>query len=182
MIHDGITGITEQENELAAHFQAYEDASVKYLLISDKISLLPSLKKLGVRPVYEDTVNIATIYEMPHPRAFFTTKANCTVTSTSDNAATTTCTKQSTLLRTELEMKGWRAYVNGHEVPITTSQGVYQTIKVPAGTSQVTYTFNPPHEKDAIVLAFLAALFLVGSWIYDRRPKYVPRHRRSTKD
>jgi hypothetical protein len=33
----------------------------------------------------------------------------------------------------------------------------------------------PPHEKYAILLALLAALFLVGMWIYERR--YLMRDR-----
>jgi hypothetical protein len=179
VIHGGITGITEQETELAQHLHAYEDASVKYLLINDKVPLLTSLVKLGVRPVYEDTLGIATIYELPHPRSFFSTPSHsCTIASSSDNAAQVTCPTATTLVRTELEMKGWHAYVNGTEVTIHTRNGVYQEISVPAGTSNVTYVFTPPHEKYAIILAILALLFLVGAWIYERRPKYEPRHKR----
>jgi hypothetical protein len=179
VIHGGITGITEQETELAQHFRAYEDASVKYLLINDKVPLLASLVKLGVRPVYEDTLGIATVYELPHPRAFFSTpSASCTFVSTTDNAVDVTCPSSATLVRTELSMKGWRAYVNGTEVTIHTRDGVYQEISVPAGTSQVTFAFTPPHEKYAILLALLAALFLIGDWVYGRRPRHTPRHKR----
>lgn len=179
VIHGGITGITEQETELAQHFRAYEDASVKYLLINDKVPLLASLVKLGVRPVYEDTLGIATVYELPHPRAFFSTpSASCTFVSTTDNAVDVTCPSSATLVRTELSMKGWRAYVNGTEVTIHTRDGVYQEISVPAGTSQVTFAFTPPHEKYAILLAVLAALFLIGDWVYGRRPRHTPRHKR----
>jgi hypothetical protein len=170
VIHSGITGITLQETELAHHFQAYEDASVKYLLMPSSVPLLASLSKLGVKPVFKDTVGIATIYEMPDPRPFFsTTSSTCTVSSTNPDAASVTCPKgSSTLVRSELQMNGWRAYVNGHEVKILTSSGVYQSISVPAGTSSVTYTFTPPHEKYALLASLLAALFLVGSWIVER--------------
>ncbi len=183
VIHDGVTGMTRQMAELAHHFKAYEDASVKYLLIPASVPILPSLTKLGVKEVFEDAEGIATIYEMPNPRPFFsTTSSTCTVTSTNPAAATVTCPKgPSTLIRTELQMNGWRAYVNGHEVTISTRGGAYQSIPVPAGTSSVTYTFTPPHEKDSLLVAFLAALFLVGSWIFGRLPPSKRRWRRVGK-
>jgi uncharacterized membrane protein YfhO len=66
-------------------------------------------------------------------------------------------------------MAGWKAYVNGKSVTIKTFGGVYQSVKVPEGTSTVTYTFLPPHEKYAILLGLLAALFLLATWVFERR-------------
>jgi hypothetical protein len=131
-----------------------------------------------VHAVFED--DIVTIYEMPKTKPFFSTaSASCTVSSASDNQATVNCAKgATTLTRTELSMPGWHAYVNGHEVPITTVDSTYQQISVPAGTSSVTYSFTPPHEKYALLAAFLAALFLIASWLRGRFPSTTPRHRR----
>ena len=72
-------------------------------------------------------------------------------------------------------MPGWKAYVNGKSVTMTTVDGVYQGVKVPAGTSTVTYDFLPPHEKYAILLALLAALSLLGTWVYERRNLFLRR-------
>jgi uncharacterized membrane protein YfhO len=81
-----------------------------------------------------------------------------------------------TLVRTELMMAGWKASVNGKAVTIKTiDHGVYQSVKVPQGTSSVTYSFLPPHEKYAILLALLAAIFLIGMLFHERR--YVLRER-----
>lgn len=178
VIHAGITGIDNQEQEIADHFKAYEGASVKYLLMPNAVVLLPALAKLGVKRVYEDA--IAAIYEMPAPRAFFSTSSSsCTVTSSTASAATVSCPKgATTLVRTELYMAGWHAYVNGQPVTITKSDGAYQSIPVPAGTSNVTFSFLPPHEKDAIVAALLAALFLVYAWVRERLPAARARHKR----
>jgi uncharacterized membrane protein YfhO len=109
---------------------------------------------------------------MPHPRAFFSTRSSsCTVTTANVNKTTVNCPNGgSTLIRTELMMAGWKASVNGKAVTIkTVDHGVYQSVKVPQGTSTVTYSFLPPHEKYAILLALLAALFLVVVWVYERR-------------
>ncbi len=179
VIHGGITGIIAQENAVLTHFSVYQAASVKYLLLPNSIVLLPGLTKLGVHRVFEDA--IAGIYEMPNPRPFYsTTSSTCTVKSASVGAATVTCPKgASTLIRTELSMAGWQATVNGKAVPITTVDGVYQSVTVPQGTSTVTFNFLPPHEKFAFLAALAAAFFLIGSWIFERRrPARPARHAR----
>jgi uncharacterized membrane protein YfhO len=115
---------------------------------------------------------------MPHPRTFFSTpNSTCTITSTGDNTATVNCPKSTTLLRTELSMKGWKASVNGKQATIVTKDHVYQQVSVPAGTSTVTYSFSPPHERDALIVALLGGLFLIGSLVNERFP-FVPTRRR----
>jgi hypothetical protein len=174
VIHDGIIGLTAQENELVAHFKNYEAASVKYLVIPAALIIMPALTKLGVKQVFSD--DKATIYQLPDPRPFVSTRSSsCTVTTQGVNKATVNCPDGSTLIRTELMMAGWKAKVNGKAVTIKTVDGVYQSVKVPPGTSIVTYSFLPPHEKYAVLLALLAAFFLVGTWVYERR--YLTRER-----
>ena len=167
-IHGGMTGIEAQEQALITHFQAYENASVKYLLIPSSVIPPASFASLGVTKVFGDS--LATIYQMPHPRPFMSTSSpSCTITTLGPSRATVTCPSGgATLLRTELAMPGWRAYVNGHEVPIATTNGVYQSISVPAGTSTVTYSFNPPHEKYGLLAGVLALLLLIGVWVRER--------------
>jgi uncharacterized membrane protein YfhO len=140
------------------------------------VILNPRLVKDGVTQVFHDA--LATIYELPHPRAFFSTgNSSCTITTTGDNTATVDCPKPTTLLRTELSMKGWRAFVNGKQETIVTKDHVYQQVAVPAGTSTVTYSFSPPHERDALIVALLGGLFLIGSLVNERFP-FVPTRRR----
>lgn len=178
VIHSGMTGIIAQEQQVVNHFAAYEDASVKYLVAPSAVVILPALTKLGVIQVFHDS--IVTIYELPHPRPFYsTTSSTCSVNSTSNDSATVSCpTTGSTLIRTELYMEGWRAYVNGKEVPITASDIAYQSIPVPMGTSTVTFRFLPPHAHYALLAALLAALLLAYSWIRERIPTATPRHKR----
>ncbi len=166
---DRPSSVDAQEQELAAHFVSYEDASVKYLLAPSSLVLAPGLKTLGVHEVFRD--NTATIYELPHPRPFFSTSSGCRVTSTGDNVAVVSCASSGTLLRTELSMKGWTADVNGHASAITTVNGVFQRVDVPAGTSTVTYQFLPPHEDEALIVGLLAGLFLVGSFLFEVRSR-----------
>jgi len=177
-IHHGLIGVEALEAEVVTHFKAYEGASVKYLLMPQAVVINPGLTKLGVKQVFRDS--LAAIYEMPNPRPFFTTKsATCSVKVEGVNAATVNCSAATTLTRTELMMDGWKAYVNGQPVDIKVSDGVYQTIAVPAGTSTVTYTFLPAHEKYAVLIGLLAAFFLLGTWIEEQRRKARPQHQRA---
>jgi hypothetical protein len=169
VIHAGMTGMIAQENELVTHFQNYEDASVKYLVLPKALVILPALTKLGAVLQFHDT--FADIYVLPNPRPLISTKSlSCKVEIKNPDRALVNCPSgATTLIRTELSMAGWKAYVNGQSVPIKTLDGVYQSIKVPVDTSTVTFSFVPPHEKYAVLLALLAALFLLGTWGYERR-------------
>jgi hypothetical protein len=165
---DRTTGIVEQESELASHFQAYEDASVEYLLAPRSLTLLPSLTALDVKPVWHDS--LATIYALPHPRPFFS--SSCNVSSSNVNIATVNCASANArLLRTELSMPGWTATVNGRATTIHSVDGVYQGVTLPRGTSTVDYSFTPPHEDLALVLGVAALLFLIGSCLFERRTR-----------
>jgi hypothetical protein len=164
---DRLTGVVAQEDELAAHFRAYEDASVKYLLAPQSLTLSPQLRALGVRAVFRDRT--ATVYQLPDPRPFFSAPSSCRVTSSGDDVATVSCSKAATLLRTELSMSGWSATVNGKPATITTVNGVYQEVHVPEGTSTVTYRFLPPHEHLALAVSLVAGLFLLGAFIREVR-------------
>ena len=177
VIHSGMAGIVAQEQAVVAHFTEYQNASVKYLLFPNQVIISPALTKLGVKRVFEDA--LAAIYEMPAPRPFFSTSSTaCTVTSSSVNVAHVSCPKgPATLVRTELMMAGWRAYVNGRVVPMAATEGVYQTIDVPAGSSTVTYSFLPPHEKFAGLGAFAGVLIIAGSFAWQWRRRRRSAHR-----
>jgi hypothetical protein len=175
LVKGGAAGIVTQEDELVAHFTSYEDASVKYLLAPSSITLIPQLTALGLKPVFRDAT--AAIYELPHPRSFFS--SSCSVTSPSDDLAYAHCTTSgATLTRTELSMKGWSVTVNGHAAKVTTISGVYQRVDLPSGTSVVRYRFLPPHEHLALLLGALALVFLVGSRVNETRPLITRRGRR----
>lgn len=175
---NGLAGMKPQEQELIDHFKAYENASLKYLLVPSAVVLLPALTKLGVTQVFKDS--LATIYQLPHTRPFFSTSSSsCAVTSTNDNVATVDCAKPgATLLRTELSMTGWKATVNGKSATITTIDGVYQQVTLPEGSSTVRYSFYPAHERYALLLGFLGGLFLIGSFVNERLP-FATRRRRT---
>ena len=149
---------------------------MKYLVLPTAVPIEPGLTRLGVTKAFADAR--VTIYQMPHPQAFFSTSStSCTVASTSYDQAAVNCPNgPSTLERTELSMSGWSATVNGKGVRITTVNGVYQSISVPQGSSSVTFSFIPPHVIYAFFLALVALGYLCWSWVRERRS--IGRHRR----
>jgi len=172
-IHGGMAGIIFQEKDLIAHFAAFESASVRYLLFPHQVPIDPALTALGVKEVFRDS--LAAIYEMPAPRPFVSaSNPSCIVSVVSVDDTSVLCPAGgATLLRTELMMPGWSATVNGHRAPISTVDGVYQSIQVPAGASKVRYFFRPPHETLALVASALAVIFSIATWILSRRRRTV---------
>ena len=185
VIKNGMAGIQMMETMVATHLRAYENASAKYLVFPSAVPLDPRLASQGVIQVFHDS--LATIYQLPHPRALFSSpNAGCRVQSSAPSLAVATCKSPSTITWTELSMKGWSATVNGESVPITTVDGVYQQVPVPAGTSSVTFSFRPPHELLALALFALAVIFLILSLVDERHPlsrdltAILTRHRRES--
>lgn len=173
VIKNGLTGIQAMEAMVAAHLASYEAASAKYLVVPSAVVLDPRLVHEGVTRVFHDS--LATIYELPHPQPFYVSSSPlCRVTSAAPQSATVSCPHAASLTRHELNMKGWTASVNGVATPITTVEGVYQRIEVPAGTSTVTFSFRPPHELAALAL-FALALVVVALTLVDERVNLASR-------
>jgi hypothetical protein len=166
--YDGPKNVVTQEQELAEHLRAYENASVKYLLAPRSLTLLPSLTQQGLRAVFHDSH--ITVYQLPAPRPFFSVSPGCVVKSSNVNQATVRCTRAgATLTRRELSMHGWSASVNGVPQPIMSIDDVYQRVALAKGLSVVRYQFFPPEEFPAMAIALVAGVFLVASFTWERR-------------
>lgn len=166
------------ENEVAAHITDYEALGVAYLLVKNK-PLTPALSAIvGNNPVAKDFES--TLYALPHTLNFYTTAlGTCVISGALVDKVTLNCPGSTTLTRLELSMPGWSALVNGHTVPISSNDGLTQTVLVPAGTSTVTYAYLPPHEEPAMLVLLLALAAIASTW----RPwRWRWRHQRSVTD
>ena len=72
------------------------------------------------------------------------------------------CPRPATLVRRETALEGWSAAVGGRSLPIRTSDGLFQSVTVPAGSHRVTFSYVPP----GIVWAGLAFLLGVLSLVF----------------
>jgi hypothetical protein len=102
-----------------------------------------------------------SIYELPNTRDYFSARA-CTLTPLSHEHVDASCADPSKLLRLELSVRGWSATVNGQPVPIDLSDGVFQTIDLPAGEARVEFTYQPPGFKLALAAAGAALLLVLA--------------------
>lgn len=161
--------------EFARHFAAFEEAGVKFLVVppGTVISNIAPLNSLRLA----FTGATAQIYQLPSPSPLFSTSpGGCAITPATSRFATVWCRHHQTLIFHELFMTGWSASLNGNSVVITPYDKVYQQVRVPAGTSTVSFNFTPPYMVVGFV-AFLSGLAcLIASLIW-----HGGKHRRATR-
>ncbi len=136
----------------------------------------------GPRLVYKD--GVAEIWELPGAAPVFSVVAgtgahraaeaggpgpgsHCGVAASGWDRATVTCSHTAVLVRRVQSMNGWSASVNGGSVPVSVDRrgpdGLFQQVRVPAGTSVVTFAYLPPYETVAS-LAALAGIAVMIVW------------------
>ncbi len=153
------TGPTPLE-AFMANLKNYEAVSVRYVLVPNNLTMPAAFFAAGGRTVF--TSLDGTIDQLPTTTPFFHTLGPCTTKALSDTSVEVHCTKASTLVRNELDMAGWTSTVNGAGVPITAAAPVFQGVAVPAGTSVVTFSFEPPHARLAVAAAIVGLLVVCG--------------------
>ncbi len=91
---------------------------------------------------------------------------------------TAACTGPATLLRREVYMPGWHATAGGHHLTTHEAVSLFQSIRLPAGTTTVHFGYRPPHERLALWLPLLGILVAAGvpsgTWLLGRRQNPVP--------
>jgi hypothetical protein len=102
-----------------------------------------------------------SIYELPGTRDYFSAEA-CALKPSSHDRVDASCARPSKLTRLELSMRGWSATVNGEAVPIGLSDGVFQTVDLPAGEKRIEFTYEPPGFKPALGAAGAALLLVLA--------------------
>ena len=108
------------------------------------------------RPVFQS--DGYSIFELPGAKPYAETGGDaCRLTIAGRDAMRATCTKPATLLRRELFFPGWRATVNGQDVPVGQGQDIFQTVPLPAGQSDIAWTYSPRFSR------WVWAAFLAGA-------------------
>jgi uncharacterized membrane protein YfhO len=72
---------------------------------------------------------------------------------------------------------GWKAAVDGKEVPILRANDAFKAIVVPAGSSEVRFTFSSARITVGLVLAGMAVILVIlatAAQILERRRGAVP--------
>jgi len=171
--------------EFASHQAAFEAVGVRYVLVgasgTDPTgSPYPPpgtpAWPVGPRLVHSDA--LAQVWELPNPAPAFSLEgvpggggpdSACRVEEHGWDAATVTCSHPTTLIRRVQYAPGWTAGVGGTLVPVVQATsgppGLFQSVRVPAGTTTVRFTYLPAGERVAVPLAVLAWMGLGASWL-----------------
>lgn len=162
-------------DNLVANINAYRQIGVKYVLTPGHALDTPGLAPLkqyveanrlaGAQEVFSD--DGMTIVALPAPTPYFTAPG-CELTASSRDNLTAFCSEPSRLTRLELHMAGWRASINGYDVPVDRTGEIFQQIALPSGKSTIEFAFAPPHIGWAFV-AFGLGWLLVAWDIAIRR-------------
>lgn len=154
------------------------DAARQILLDGKPAAMAPSLI-LHYRPADAGAITSVPvyhgpdmdIYELPNPRPYFETRdTGCQLQSSDRNEVTVHCDEPTQLLRREAFYPGWQAKVDDRAVPLQRTNGIFQSLALPAGIHTVVFSYRPTHAL-AITAAFLAGLtaWLLGAWRSLRR-------------
>jgi hypothetical protein len=182
------TPVLTPAQELTAHLPNFEALGVRFIVESadgrdPNGNPWPALRSppwpAGPRLVYHDS--FAEIWQLPSAAPLFSFAGEgtgqhsqksglCTVTGEGWDQATVRCSHPSLLIRRVLYLPGWSADEHGASVPVTADRGgpahLFQNVPLPAGTTTVHFTYLPPHELPAIVIAVLLVVLLVGSLVW----------------
>jgi hypothetical protein len=150
------------KQELLANLGNYAEAGVRFVVARRGVVTPAEAGRAGLSPVFADTA--FEIFEVPGWRPYLepTGESGCRVVSGDFTGGVVDCPAPARLLRRELSLPGWTAAVNGEATPITSPDGLFQEIALPAGRSTVTFSFRPPGAGLSWVLLALGVLILVG--------------------
>lgn len=150
---NGVSSLNPRERtpveELERNLTAYEAIGVKYVLAPSQWVALPG------HVVFRD--KYTHIWELPTPAPFYwVLSGSCSIHGISVDQVVATCSKPSEVVRSELDDPGWTATANGAPVAVIPTGPLFGMVRLPAGTSDVTFTYQPPR------LALCETLCVVG--------------------
>jgi hypothetical protein len=155
--------------ELLRNLDGYRQLGVEYVLT-------PPGQKLGQsRAGFQLAAKSPStwIYHLSGAQGYFTAQG-CRIHSADRQHATVDCPRPATLIRRETDLPGWSAAVDGHSAPIGRADSLFQTVRVPAGSHRVQFSYEPPEVLWA-GLAFLAGLIaLLATAASTRRARRTP--------
>jgi hypothetical protein len=147
--------------ELQRHIAGLRAAGVKYVLTVAKGPGLPPDPR-DYHLVFRSRTT--RIYRLTGAKPYFGA-AGCRVGASTFDSVHLVCWRSTTLIRRETWFVGWSARVNGRPTTIRRYQGVFQAIRVPAGTDTITFDFIPVHMRWALLALAAGCLCLIASLV-----------------
>jgi hypothetical protein len=147
--------------EFVDHLADYAAIGVTYVL--EVRNAIPPARAAehGLKRVWAD--DFFEILQLPEPAAYWHTGdgAQCTIGHQDVTHADADCAVGGSLIRLEQYMPGWKAVVNGHDVPVQKTDAIFQKIPLEVGHSRIVFTFAPPYIAGAWALSLVALVVAV---------------------
>jgi hypothetical protein len=125
----------------------------------------PGFVLSGLSLAFKD--DTAAIYQLANTLPYASvTDGNCKIGIISRTEMHSSCTAPDRLLRREMYFAGWSATVNGADAKISAA-GLFQSIALPPGESEIHFAYAPPHIRPAYALALLAFALWFALWAWD---------------
>ncbi|HQT65987.1 MAG: hypothetical protein B7Z78_09125 [Rhodospirillales bacterium 20-60-12] len=110
------------------------------------------------------------IFKLPNAKPYMAVSGgSCRLKISSRQSATAQCTAPATLIRREVFFPGWQAHINDHPAPISAYHDTFQAINLPAGTSAIRFSYEPPHTMASVIVALISAFVWVAFALTQRR-------------
>jgi hypothetical protein len=157
------------QQELERNLDGYREAGVKYVLTPSR---QPLPQRSGSFTLVFRSPS-TRIYELGGWKPYFTVAGNgCRSHPAGRSSVRTSCATATTLVRRETDLPGWSATIDGRPASIRRADGLFQAIRVPAGSHEVRFSYAPPY----IVWGLVGLLLGCGWLVVGPR---LPRARRS---
>ncbi len=138
-----VNGETRQD-ALAHRLSAYAAVGVKYVLAAPGTHVFTTSPSVDTPDLVFADFQLE-IYELHHASPYVETIGGpCDLVQQHRDMVSATCRTPARLVRRELFFPGWHARANGIDLPITQEGGLFQAVKLSAGSHTVTFTYAPP--------------------------------------
>jgi Bacterial membrane protein YfhO len=112
------------------------------------------------------------IYRVEGASAYFTAaQPRCAVHPHDQESVSVSCPAPTTLVRRETYLPGWQASVDGHDVSIAPSAGLFQAIPLSAGSHEISFSYEPPGVGWGLAAFAVGCVWLLGAGVTSRRAR-----------
>lgn len=137
---------------------AFSAVGVRYLVVLPNTVSVAEAAQHQLSKVQSSPT--ADIYQLPTTGTYFAAQG-CTLEFSNKDEVSAQCAQATTLTRLEVMMPGWTAEVNGRSTAVNPIEDTFQSVALPAGKSDVTFSFAPPHIELAWLATFLSLIVLI---------------------
>jgi hypothetical protein len=130
--------------------------------VQELLRNLPAYRAVGVayvltpagEPLPQSRTTFSLVFRSPSTRIYslagsipyFTASSPaCTIRTKARDDVQLSCPTPALLVRRETDLRGWRADIDGHAARLKRIDGLFQGVKVPAGTHRITFDYSPPY-------------------------------------